>query len=99
MAGAAGLALALGSEQPVWPILLRTGIALFLVWLAIPELRRVRLSQSWPVMAGLGGVLLVLVARPKLAPLALAALFAAWLANWLWRRVVSDLIRPRRPGN
>jgi multidrug transporter EmrE-like cation transporter len=98
MMGLPGLAIGLGSDQPLWPVLLRAGIALFLVWLAIPELRRLKLSRSWPVIAGLGVALLVLVARPKLAPFALAALFAAWLANWLGRRVIRALTRPRRSG-
>lgn len=79
-----GLAIAMGSDQPAWPILLRVGVALFAVWLALPELGRVRMRQSWPWWVGLGAVLLMLVARPKLAGFALLALLAATFVNLAW---------------
>jgi hypothetical protein len=66
-------------ESAFW----RVGLVLALLWLALPDLIRVR-SKS--VLALLLGAILVIVVRPKLAPLMLVFC------------VVYAVLRPRRPA-
>lgn len=84
-----------GSDHQAWSILLRAGIVLGVVWLAAPELRRIRWTRSLPFLVGSAVLAITLVARPKLVPFLLCGLVLAWLGNWILRRFIRSI---RNPG-
>jgi|GEM_PF-4415583 len=90
-------AIALGNEKPFWTILMRAGIALLVVWLAMPELSRWSFARSWQFVAGSLFIGVVLVTRPKLVLFAFAAIVAALLVNFVLKRVAQTLVSRHRP--
>jgi hypothetical protein len=90
------------SEGPGWPgITLRSGIILAAIWIALPNLRRLR-PATWYAMAA---PTFVLLARPRLILWGLALGAAIWVANRRLGRPMSSRTgqatgggRGERPG-
>ena len=61
----------------------RVGVVLSLVWLALPELARVRGKFVWVLLAGALGLLLL---RPKLAPVVLVFCLVYALLRSRWKQ-------------
>lgn len=61
----------------------RVGVVLSLVWLALPELARVRGKFVWVLLAGALGLLLL---RPKLAPVVLVFCLIYALLRSRWKQ-------------
>lgn len=73
--GAISLAFGVGEGQQLGGPCLRVGIAMGLVWMSHPQLRRLPSWLPWAVIVAA----IVLAMRPKLIPLVLVAAMVAWV--------------------
>ncbi len=90
-------ALWTGSNQPLFAIMLRVGMGLLAIWLALPQLLRGEWKGSLLVSAILLGLVVLIASRPRLVPIVGGILLLAGLCQ-LVLRYLSKLLGASPPG-
>jgi hypothetical protein len=87
----ASTALWTGSNQPLFAIMLRVGMGLLAIWLALPQLLRGEWKGSLLVSAILLGLVVLVASRPRLVPIVGGLLLLAGICQ-LVLRYLSQLL-------
>lgn len=90
-----GLMLATGATGTHWAVIFRAGLALGAIWLALPQLARVRWKSAGPILFAAAVLVVTLAARPRLFPQVALACLAGLLINWAVHMIISILRSPR----